>query len=116
VADAGEADGITVTLHWTGARPPKPRDEALSGLLADLLAVAADAGLDLTIEDTGGCCDGNDLAAAGLVNVDSLGIRGGGIHSTDEFALVDSIPERADLAASLVHRRLIVPEADAVGR
>ena len=62
--------------------------------------------LEIIPEDTGGCCDGNDLAAAGLVNVDSLGIAGGGIHSAEEFADVDSIPGRAAMVAEVLHREL----------
>ena len=56
-------------------------------------------GLDINYVPTGGCCEGNNLAAAGLPNVDTLGVRGGMIHSADEFVLVDSFSERAKLSA-----------------
>ena len=51
---------------------------------------------------SGGASDGNKLAAAGLPNVDSLGVRGGNIHSPQEFIELDSLAERAKLSALLL--------------
>jgi glutamate carboxypeptidase len=56
------------------------------------------------LRDSGGTCDGNRLAAAGLPNLDSLGPRGGNLHSPDEFLLLDSLTERAKLSAILLTR------------
>jgi len=56
------------------------------------------------LRSTGGCCDGNNLAAAGLPNIDTLGVRGGQIHSVDEFVIVDSLAERARLSALALMR------------
>ncbi len=103
---AASVDGIEALVQWTSARPPKERTETLEELLDDVVAAAASLGHPLVAEDTGGSCDGNDLAAAGLVNVDSLGVCGGGIHSPDEFALVESIPQRAALVVELIERRI----------
>jgi glutamate carboxypeptidase len=47
-------------------------------------------------------CDGNRLAAAGLTNVDTMGVRGGDIHSPNEYLLIDSLTERAKLSALLL--------------
>ena len=60
--------------------------------------------LDIEIgwQPTGGACDGNKFAAAGLANIDTLGPRGGLIHSTQEYLLTDSLVPRAKLAASLL--------------
>lgn len=93
-----------VELVWTSSRPPKVLDDDLTHMLSTLVEAAEDLGVTMVPENTGGCCDGNDLAAAGLPNIDSLGIRGGSIHSSDEFAHVDSIPERAAVVASLIER------------
>jgi glutamate carboxypeptidase len=101
VADAAVLD---VDVIWTSTRPPKARTPELELLLADVADAANGLGIEIAAEDTGGCCDGNDLAAAGLPNVDSLGIFGGGIHSSDEFADIDSIPERAAVVAEVVRR------------
>ncbi len=95
---------LEVELVWTSTRPPKVMNPELASMLSDVSDSASELGFAIVGEDTGGCCDGNDLAAAGLVNVDSLGIFGGGIHSSDEFADVDSIPGRAAVVAEVLHR------------
>jgi len=53
-------------------------------------------------KDSGGCCDGNNLAQHGLAVIDTLGVRGGNIHTADEFILLDSLVERATLSALLL--------------
>lgn len=103
-AAAVAACDLDAELVWASNRPPKVRTPALDRLLADVSESASLLGFPITPEDTGGCCDGNDLAAAGLSNVDSLGIFGGGIHSSSEFADIDSIPERAAVVAEVLHR------------
>lgn len=103
-AEAAEAADLDVEVVWSSTRPPKPRTPALEQLLVDVSECADELGFEIPEEDTGGCCDGNDLAAAGLPNVDSLGIFGGGIHSSAEFADIDSIPPRAAVVAGVLHR------------
>jgi glutamate carboxypeptidase len=44
-------------------------------------------------------CDGNNIAACGVPVVDTMGVRGGAIHSDAEFLIVDSLAERAQLSA-----------------
>jgi glutamate carboxypeptidase len=103
--EAAAADcPLSVDLVWGPTRPPKLRTPELEHMLSTLEVCATDLGFDVPVEDTGGCCDGNDLAAAGLANIDSLGIRGGAIHSADEFAEIDSIPERVALVTDLIQR------------
>lgn len=60
--------------------------------------------MSLHAKPTGGCCDGNNLAAAGLPNVDTLGVRGANIHSSDEYMIIPSLTERAQLSALLLLR------------
>ena len=77
------------------------------GTLALLHAIGETGGmlgLDLQWHPSGGVSDGNKLAAAGLPNVDTLGARGGNIHSPAEFLSLDSLPERARLTALLLMR------------
>jgi len=102
--DAAANSVLDVDVIWTSARPPKQRTAELEELLVDVAESAVELGFEIPVEDTGGCCDGNDLAAAGLPNVDSLGIAGGAIHSADEFADIDSIPGRAAVAANVIRR------------
>jgi len=85
-------------------RPPKamtPKQEQMFLLLKDC---GKDLGLDIQWRATGGCCEGNNLAAAGLLNIDTLGVRGANIHSDKEYACVDSFVERAQLSALLITR------------
>jgi glutamate carboxypeptidase len=53
-------------------------------------------------QPSGGACDGNNLVAAGLPTIDSLGVRGGNLHSSEEYVFLDSLPERAKLTALLL--------------
>jgi glutamate carboxypeptidase len=47
-------------------------------------------------------CEGNNLFAAGLPGIDTLGVRGGDIHSEREYAWAESFVERARLSALLL--------------
>ena len=53
---------------------------------------------------SGGVCEGNNLFAAGCPGVDTLGVRGGAIHTPEEHAWPGSFGERARLAALLLIR------------
>ncbi|WP_020594513.1 hydrolase [Kiloniella laminariae] len=103
IARINAEDGISLELHGGFGRQPKVMDKAHEQLFALLRSCGADLGLPpIEAKATGGCCDGNNLAAAGLANIDTLGVRGGAIHSTEEFLLVDSLSERAKLTALLL--------------
>jgi glutamate carboxypeptidase len=92
-------DGISAELHGGITSPPKLMDEPTTLLMDHLRKCGADLGLTLNFHPTGGACDGNRLAAAGLPCLDSLGPRGGDIHSPSEFVHLDSLTERAKLTA-----------------
>ncbi len=62
----------------------------------------AQRGTELRFKATGGCCDGNNLAAAGLPNIDTLGVRGGGIHSDQEYMVIDSLMEKSTLTLDVL--------------
>ena len=83
-------------------RPPKPMSPIQLKLFEKLKQCGQSLELDIAWQATGGCCEGNNLAAAGLPNIDTLGVRGGSIHSSDEFACIDSFVERAQLNALLM--------------
>ncbi|UTW55789.1 hydrolase [Kordiimonas sp. SCSIO 12610] len=95
-------DGYTAELHGGINRPPKDLSDANLKLMDLIKACGDDLGIAINYVATGGCCEGNNLAAAGLPNVDTLGVRGGAIHSSDEFVLVDSFVERAKLSALIL--------------
>ncbi|WP_268958919.1 hydrolase [Novosphingobium aerophilum] len=98
------AHEVTIDLHGHFARPPKPMDARQSALFGLVRDCGSDLGLTIGWRDTGGVCDGNNLAAAGLPVVDTMGVRGGAIHSADEFLCTDSLVERAQLAALVLMR------------
>ncbi len=97
-------DGIRIELRGGFTRPPKPfeaQNQRLAGLIAQC---GRDLDLALEFKATGGCCDGNNLHAAGLPNIDNLGVTGGEIHSEREWMRVSSMAERGRLSALLLLR------------
>lgn len=102
--EIGAARDLTLKLHGRFTRPPKPFDKRTEALFETVRQCGADLGQPISWRPTGGCCDGNNLAAAGLAVVDTLGVRGGAIHSPAEFLIVDSLMERAKLSALLLMR------------
>ncbi|MDX2235718.1 MAG: hydrolase [Hyphomonadaceae bacterium] len=95
-------DGIAARLHGGVTRAPKPMTESQARLFGWVRAAGEGLGLSLTWSPTGGVCEGNNLFAAGCPNVDTLGVRGGHLHSDQEYALLSSFAERAKLSLSLL--------------
>ena len=100
-----EADQeVSIHIHGGITRPPKPVDPRAQKLF-DLVADASAAlGRPLGWQASGGVCDGNNIAACGVPVVDTMGVRGGAIHSPDEYLIVASLAERAALSAVVLHR------------
>ena len=99
VAAVSARHDVRIRVHGGFGRPPKPVD-ARAGRLFDLVRrCGADLGQDIGRRDTGGVCDGNNIAACGVPVVDTMGARGGAIHSEDEYLIVASLAERAKLSA-----------------
>ena len=103
-AEIAVAHEVTIDVHGHFARPPKPLDANQQRLFDLVQSCGAALGMTIGWRDTGGVCDGNNLAATGLAVVDTLGPRGGAIHSADEFLCADSLVERAQLAALVLMR------------
>lgn len=91
--------GVKLEFFQQNFRAPKPFDENTEKLFNQLTTCAKDLGVDIKLKESGGVCDGNILSQAGLPNIDTLGGRGGKIHTNEEFLLVDSLTERAKLTA-----------------
>lgn len=100
--DKLERDGISHTLHSNGQNPPKAADARTTALQEAINATGAGIGMDLKWGETGGVCDGNKLAAAGLANIDTMGVVGGGLHSDEEYMLTHSLMERTLLSYRLL--------------
>jgi len=97
-------EGFASSLHGGFGRPPKPMTPPLKSFLEALASLARELGVTLEWKSTGGVCDGNNIAAAGVPVVDTLGVRGAHIHSAAEYACLDSLEERAKLSALLLLR------------
>jgi len=95
----GRGDGIEVELHGGITRKPKPFVPAQQTLFEAVREAGALIGQSLAWAPSGGVCEGNNLFAAGLPGIDTLGVRGGDIHSEREFAWGESFAERAQLSA-----------------
>ena len=97
-------DGYRCSWNGQFQNPPKQLDDRGRRLQQELELAAVEIEQTIRWENTGGACDGNKLAAAGLANIDTLGVRGGNLHSDQEWMAVDSIVEKAKLVTSLVSR------------
>ena len=97
-------DGIVFELRGGFTRPPKPLGDAQQRLMDWTLDCGRMLDLPFEFKPTGGCCDGNNLAAHGLPNLDNLGVVGRDIHSDRETMRWSSLAERARLSALLLMR------------
>ncbi|HEV2044386.1 MAG TPA: hypothetical protein VGR05_06875, partial [Sphingomicrobium sp.] len=91
-------------VHGHFARPPKPMTPELEALFGIVARAGSDLGQSIGWKATGGVCDGNNIAACGVPVIDTMGARGGSIHSMEEFLIVDSLGERAALSALTILR------------
>ncbi len=102
VARVNAKDGLHAHLHGGFTRPPKALTPQLQKLIGWTQASARAIGEELSFAPTGGVCEGNNLAAAGCWNIDTLGPCGGELHSDQEFALISSFAPRAKLSLMLL--------------
>jgi glutamate carboxypeptidase len=93
----------SVTILHSFNRPAKPLMPGTERLALLARAAAEDLGQRLPFSKTGGVCDGNNMQAAlpapGLAVIDTLGVRGGGLHTMDEWIEMASLVERCQLLA-----------------
>ena len=95
---------VAIEVHGGFGRPPKPLTAEAEALFNLVKRAGADLGQSIAWQSSGGVCDGNNIAACGVPVVDTMGVRGGKIHSMEEFLIVDSLAERAALSALTVLR------------
>jgi glutamate carboxypeptidase len=98
-------DGLPrITLSTSFNRPAKPQTPATRTLAHAARSVAEDLGQALPFASSGGVCDGNITQDAGLPTIDTLGVRGGGLHTPQEWIDLSSLVERCQLLALLIAR------------
>ena len=99
-----ELHEVAIHLHGGVSRPPKPLTEEAERLFVLVRECGESLGQTIRWQASGGVCDGNNIAACGVPVVDTMGVRGGAIHSDQEFLIVPSLAERAALSALVLHR------------
>ena len=95
---------VAIEVHGGLGRPPKPMTPQLEQLFALVRDAGADLGQPIAWKGSGGVCDGNNIAACGVPVVDTMGVRGGKIHSPEEYLIAESLAERASLSALTILR------------
>ncbi len=100
---AGERE-VAIHRHGGVTRPPKPVDAQAQKLFDLVRCCGAELGQEIGWQPTGGVCDGNNIAACGVPVVDTMGVRGGDIHSSEEYMIIQSLSERAALSALVLSR------------
>jgi glutamate carboxypeptidase len=109
VAAVAADHDVTITLNGGFGRPPKPLTPEAEALFNIVKKAGADLGQAIDWQPSGGVCDGNNIAACGVPVVDTMGVRGGKIHSMEEYLITGSLAERAALSALTILR--LVAEA-----
>lgn len=95
---------VEIELSGGFGRPPKPLTAEAEALFNLVKQAGADLGQEIGWQPSGGVCDGNNIAACGVPVVDTMGVRGGKIHSSEEYLISESLAERAALSALTILR------------
>ncbi len=97
-------EGFECKIHGGLTSPAKPITDETRRLMEAIESSAGRLGQSIRWKATGGVCDGNKLAAAGLPNIDTLGPLGDGLHSSHEWVQIDSLVDKAKLLVELLSR------------
>lgn len=105
LALSGEENGVEFRVTRGVTRPVwEPDQPGTMAIFEIAREIAQELGFDLTAASAGGGSDGNFTGAMGIPTLDSIGVRGKGLHTLNEHIEVDSLPERARLIAGLLMR------------
>ncbi|MFK7994020.1 MAG: M20/M25/M40 family metallo-hydrolase [Granulosicoccus sp.] len=83
-------------------RPVWEPDDGSKQLHELALSLATDLGFELPAMMQGGGSDANFTGAIGVPSLDSLGVRGAGLHTLNEHIEIDSLAERGKLMAGML--------------
>ena len=98
----GERNGVDFTVRRGVTRPVwAPHQPGTMQLYETARGIAARLGFDMSAQSSGGGSDGNFTGAMGIPTLDSIGVRGKGLHTLEERIETASLVERARLAAGL---------------
>lgn len=101
----GETADVTMEVRRGVTRPVwEPDQPGTMAMLEVARGIACEIGFELSAASAGGGSDGNFTGAMGLSTLDSIGVRGAGLHTLTEHIEIGSLVERARLAAGLYCR------------
>jgi glutamate carboxypeptidase len=101
----GEENGVTFEVTRGVTRPVwEPNQPGTMAMFDIAKDICAELGFELTGASSGGGSDGNFTGYMGIPTLDSIGVRGKGLHTLGEHIEVSSLPERAKLTAALLMR------------
>ncbi|MHB8202936.1 MAG: hydrolase [Desulfomonilaceae bacterium] len=92
-------EGFEIEIDVDSSRPPKVLDQETTKVLNHFDDCGQDLGIQIRWRHSGGASDANIIGSVGIPTVDGLGVRGGGLHSPDEYVVLDSLSERVKLTA-----------------
>lgn len=104
LALSGEENEVAVEVTRGVTRPVWEPDAGTMAVYEIARRIAGEIGFDLTHASAGGGSDGNFTGALGIPTLDSIGVRGAGLHTLNEHIEIDSLVERARLVAGLLVR------------
>jgi glutamate carboxypeptidase len=104
IVDRSTVPGTTATLEVRGEFLPLTATPASEELFATYRAAAADAGLSITGEFTGGCADSGFTAGVGCPTICAVGGVGGNAHTAEEYLEIASLVPRAQALALAILR------------
>jgi glutamate carboxypeptidase len=102
IVNAPGVPGTTTTLAWGNTHPALKATEQSMELVKLAQKIAAEYGVALGAESTGGA---GDISIAGLANIpvlDGFGLEGDGMHTTHEFACITNIAFKVTLAERML--------------
>ncbi|CRM29089.1 Carboxypeptidase G2 precursor [Pseudomonas sp. 31 R 17] len=82
--------------------PPMPQTAESDKLVAIAQGIYGELGKTLTIEGSGGAADASLSAGVGTPTLDGFGIVGGNIHTSEEYAEVESVMPRVYLLSRMI--------------
>ena len=101
----GAVSGVEFVAERGVTRPVWQPDQPGTVKIFDTAKdIAKELGFEMQGRSQGGGSDGNFTGAMGIPTLDSLGVRGDGLHTLNEHIQVDSLVERARLMAGLLMR------------
>lgn len=99
----GEVGGVVFEVTRGVTRPVwEPDQDGTMKIFELARGLAKDLGFEMQGRSQGGGSDGNFTGAMGIPTLDSLGVRGQGLHTLNEHIHVDSLSERGRLMAGLL--------------